>query len=132
MEINRNSWHYKVATLVTPEHQINRDLCGYIRAVLVGLGLSFFMLVAGVLILLFAVLNILGIIEMFMGTWAKSPYALVNIAGLGIALMYGIPALFRWSRKRLKESSQASEPSLVARWYRDHKEKVCSTIKFKG
>ena len=133
-ELKKNSWHYKLVTVGSPEKigelEYGVDLCKYIWMVIWAACMWAIMiwLFAGLCYAVgfswYSVFNYFAFGEMI------SEGAFVTLVGQGIILaMFGVLALYVWYKER--EVYSKREPGFVVLSYRKFKDKTCSRINFK-
>lgn len=153
-EFSKKSWHYRMASHISNDWELNHymTICTYVRKVL--LGLLFFIGLAasaGAAV----VLNIGGLILLFQGSWVGSGpgmFHLANAATATLLVLFGVPAtwhhfemnwrldkFFRATRRKLTFKKynvndapvyRRHEPSFLVVWYRSIKDKFCFRVRF--
>ena len=115
IDINRNSWHYRVWRLMHSREWDVTNLCTYFWQVVL-------VLVVGLCFLM-----IFGIFFGVFGTTCYRFPSILIVCLIGTELTLGY---IWWVHNRIEK--EPTPPSLFSLWLRSKKEKVCPLITFKG
>ncbi len=125
IKIDRNSWHFKIVTLVD---DYPKDICAYRRAFIIAsfvISILGFLLIVGILLGFIAVNMILGLIF-------SEPGILTEVAIVGFICLVsfgtflGVPGVYSWYKRRKMDRGEG--PGVVTLAYRSWKEKHCAPV----
>jgi len=131
MNVNRDSWHYKLAHMISDYGRVPNNLCAYFwRVILGGFVFSLLLCVAGVVIVCVASI----------GMQYLYPNLFPLAVGGGIAAIFALVVILTGliTARKEKESYECNEdgerirpePNIVWEYLKAKKQKVCPLLEF--